>query len=69
TSAIESIAREAFTDVGNQLQQRRIEDFRLTFGSSLTDQCRNKVNPALLDTDLQRKLEQNKSVSKNRLDD
>ncbi|KAK3591447.1 hypothetical protein CHS0354_033446 [Potamilus streckersoni] len=67
--AIERLAREAFTDVGNQLQQRRIEDFRMNFGSSLTDQCRNSIDPALLDTELRCKLEQNRSVSKNRLDD
>ena len=31
------ISRDAFTDVGNELQRRRLEDYDCAFGSHLTD--------------------------------
>ena len=34
---IETLARDIFTQVGNTLQQRRMDDFTNTFGSHLTD--------------------------------
>lgn len=39
-SAIDDLAREAFTDVGNQLQDRRHKNFIFTFGNSQTEVCR-----------------------------
>lgn len=69
-SAIDRLAREAFSDVGDQLQKRREEDFKYTFLGHLpreTKIVRNEDDPAYEDKSLQLKLEENKKVSRIRL--
>lgn len=68
-SAIDDLAREAFTDVGNQLQDRRHKNFIFTFGNSQTEVCSIAEDPALYDTELRKKLEENRKLAKTRLDE
>jgi len=36
--SVETLARDIFTEVGNGLQRRRVDDFIQNFGSYLTDE-------------------------------
>ncbi|XP_062620564.1 neurofilament medium polypeptide-like isoform X2 [Saccostrea cucullata] len=72
TSAIDRLAREAFADVGDQLQKRREQDFQYTFLGHLPPEkkvVRNEDDPAYDDKALQLKLEENKKISKSRLNE
>ncbi|XP_029656874.1 death domain-associated protein 6 [Octopus sinensis] len=66
---VEDLAREAFTDVGNQLQERRHRDFILTFGNSQTEAYRVTTDPATYDKNLKKKLDENRKLAKSKLDD
>ncbi|XP_067662336.1 enolase-phosphatase E1-like [Haliotis asinina] len=65
---IESVAREAFTDVGNLLQQRRQDDYIATFGCKLTDFEDMSHDPAMYNTELKQKLEENQQRGKTNLE-
>ncbi|XP_072703940.1 death domain-associated protein 6 [Ciconia boyciana] len=66
---MESMAQDAFRDVGNRLQERRHLDLIYNFGSHLTDQYRPGTDPALIDPDLAKRLRKNRTVALTRLDD
>lgn len=68
-SAIEDLAREAFTDVGNKLQDRRHRNFILTFGNSQTEVSSIAEDPALSNLELRKKLQENRKLAKSRLDE
>ncbi|XP_046567487.1 microtubule-associated protein 1B-like [Haliotis rubra] len=65
---IESVAREAFTDVGNLLQQRRQDDYITTFGCRLTDYEDMNHDPAMYNAELKQKLEENQQKGKTNLE-
>ncbi|XP_025915354.1 death domain-associated protein 6, partial [Apteryx rowi] len=65
---MESMAQDAFREVGNRLQERRHLDLVYNFGSHLTDQYRPGTDPALLDADLAKRLRKNRTVALSRLD-
>ncbi|XP_054833294.1 LOW QUALITY PROTEIN: death domain-associated protein 6 [Eublepharis macularius] len=65
---MESMAADAFRDVGNRLQERRHLDLIYNFGSHLTDQYQPGSDPALLDSELARRLRQNRQEALQRLD-
>ena len=69
SQTLDEISREVFTSVGNTLQRRRKRDFQKNFGCSLTDSCDAKNDPALSDSVLRKKLEENKRVNKRALDE
>ncbi|XP_062457033.1 death domain-associated protein 6 [Rhea pennata] len=66
---MESMAQDAFREVGNRLQERRHLDLVYNFGSHLTDQYRPGTDPALLDPELAKRLRKNRAVALTRLDD
>ncbi|KAF1418840.1 Death domain-associated protein 6, partial [Spheniscus humboldti] len=66
---MESMAQDAFREVGNRLQERRHLDLVYNFGSHLTDQYRPGTDPALLDPALAKRLRKNRTVALTRLDD
>ncbi|GAB1598570.1 death domain-associated protein 6-like [Argonauta hians] len=68
-TVIDDLAREAFTDVGNQLQERRHRDFILTFGNRQTEEYRVSSDPAFTDKTLKKKLDENRKLAKTKLDD
>ncbi|VDK37322.1 unnamed protein product [Taenia asiatica] len=64
-SAIETLARQIFTDVGATLKHRRERQFRHDFGCHLTDeQAEVDEDPALHSTELRRRLLDNKRIAK-----
>ncbi|XP_052220122.1 uncharacterized protein LOC127837243 isoform X2 [Dreissena polymorpha] len=67
---IDDLAREAFTDVGNQLQKRRQKDFvsSLHFPGSEVNPYSTYDDPALFDPDLKKKLDHNKKTGKTKMD-
>ncbi|XP_072213865.1 LOW QUALITY PROTEIN: death domain-associated protein 6-like [Excalfactoria chinensis] len=65
---MESMAQDAFREVGNRLQERRHLDLVYNFGSHLTDQYRPGMTPALLDPELAKRLRRNRTVALSRLD-
>ncbi|XP_059571314.1 death domain-associated protein 6 isoform X3 [Alligator mississippiensis] len=65
---IESMAQDAFRDVGNRLQERRHLDLIYNFGSHLTDHYRPGTDPALTDPMLARRLRENQTTALNRLE-
>ncbi|KAM8793815.1 death domain-associated protein 6 [Eudromia elegans] len=65
---MESMAQEAFREVGNRLQERRHLDLVYNFGSHLTDHYRPGSDPALLDAELARRLRRNRALALTRLD-
>ncbi|XP_013388789.1 uncharacterized protein LOC106157618 isoform X1 [Lingula anatina] len=67
--ALLDLAKEIFTDVGNLLQERRIKDFTSNFGCHLTENYKEHEDPALYDRDLRRRLEENRKVSKSKLEE
>lgn len=66
---IKEITDEVFMYVGNKLQKRRRLDFTNNSGSFLTDCYSAGEDPAMTDSALLKKLEENKKVSKRALDD
>ncbi|NWS65159.1 DAXX protein, partial [Chunga burmeisteri] len=66
---MESMAQDAFREVGNRLQERRHLDLVYNFGSHLTDQYRPGTDPALVDPELAKRLRKNRTVALTRLDD
>lgn len=62
------IAADILTDIGNKLQKKRKKDFEYNFGCHLTDDCLPSLDPALNNGALRQKLEENKKVSENALD-
>ncbi|XP_069120311.1 uncharacterized protein [Argopecten irradians] len=67
--AIDRLAREAFQDIGDLLQKRRISDLRKTSLGHLPEEQGVREDPALKDPDLKKKLDQNRKVAKGKLDD
>ncbi|XP_070531634.1 uncharacterized protein [Ptychodera flava] len=65
---LNEIAADAFRTVGISLQQRREVDFRLNFGSHLTDDFKATNDPAKRDQDLFKRLKSNQSIGKKRLE-
>ncbi|NXT17661.1 DAXX protein, partial [Syrrhaptes paradoxus] len=65
---MESMAQDAFREVGNRLQERRHLDLVYNFGSHLTDQYRPGTDPALVDPELAKRLRRNRTVALTRLD-
>ncbi|NXO50080.1 DAXX protein, partial [Aramus guarauna] len=66
---MESMAQDAFREVGNRLQERRHLDLVYNFGSHLTDQYRPGMDPALVDPELAKRLRKNRTMALTRLDD
>ncbi|KAL5103701.1 Death domain-associated protein 6 [Taenia crassiceps] len=63
-SAVETLAREIFTDVGTILKHRRERQFRHDFGCHLTDeQAEAGDDPALRDPELRRRLLENRRIA------
>ncbi|XP_060593591.1 uncharacterized protein LOC132748066 isoform X3 [Ruditapes philippinarum] len=67
---IDDLSREAFTDIGNQLQKRRTKDFVSTFlpHGSHTESLGLLDDPALLDIELKKKLDANRKSAKSNMD-
>ncbi|XP_061477575.1 death domain-associated protein 6 isoform X5 [Rhineura floridana] len=65
---MESMAADAFREVGNRLQERRHLDLIYNFGNHLTDQYRPNSDPALADGELARRLRQNRDMALRRLE-
>ncbi|XP_015272916.1 PREDICTED: death domain-associated protein 6 [Gekko japonicus] len=65
---MESMAADAFREVGNRLQERRHLDLVYNFGSHLTDQYRPGSDPALVDSELARRLRHNREEALQRLE-
>ncbi|XP_033929492.1 death domain-associated protein 6 [Melopsittacus undulatus] len=65
---MESMAQDAFREVGNRLQERRHLDLVYNFGSHLTDQYRPGTDPALMDPELAKRLRRNRTMALSRLD-
>ncbi|XP_053381413.1 uncharacterized protein LOC123526107 isoform X2 [Mercenaria mercenaria] len=67
---MDDLAREAFTDVGNQLQRRRQKDFISTFHSSgvAVNPFSLYDDPALYDPELKKKLDANKKSAKSNME-
>lgn len=68
-SAIERLAQNTFTDVGNILQKRRMADFAENSGCHLTDSVRPGDDPARFDSSLRQKLDANMKISKSNLEE
>ncbi|XP_069491317.1 death domain-associated protein 6 [Ambystoma mexicanum] len=66
---MQSMAADAFRDVGNRLQERRHLDMVYNFGSHLTDKYKTGTDPALMDPVLARRLRDNRSVALSHLDE
>ncbi|XP_069097965.1 death domain-associated protein 6 [Pleurodeles waltl] len=66
---MQSMAADAFREVGNRLQERRHLDMVYNFGSHLTDQYKAGTDPALMDPTLARRLRENRSVALTHLDE
>ncbi|XP_060065735.1 eukaryotic translation initiation factor 5B-like [Ylistrum balloti] len=67
--AIDRLAREAFQDIGDLLQKRRISDLRKTSPGHLQDEQGSREDPALRDPELKKKLDENRKAAKGKLDD
>ncbi|XP_029440024.1 death domain-associated protein 6 isoform X2 [Rhinatrema bivittatum] len=66
---MQSMAQDAFRDVGNRLQERRHLDMIYNFGSHLTDEYKPGYDPALSDPSLAHRLKKNRSTAIDSLDD
>ncbi|XP_062825524.1 death domain-associated protein 6 [Anolis carolinensis] len=66
---MQSMAADAFREVGNRLQERRHLDLIYNFGSHLTDQYRPGTDPALTDKALALRLRQNRERAVQRLEE
>ena len=66
---METLAHDTFTEVGNGLQRRRVDDFIQNFGSYLTDEYKPDEDPALCDGELRKRLIENRKTGKKRLDE
>ncbi|CAH8429825.1 unnamed protein product [Schistosoma turkestanicum] len=66
-SAVKSLAREIFIDVGHSLKQRRQDDLRHDFGCHLTDDLCDDDDPTYSSRDLRRKLTENKRLGDDNL--
>ncbi|XP_041091032.1 death domain-associated protein 6-like [Polyodon spathula] len=65
---LQSLAQDAFRDVGNRLQERRHLDLVYNFGSHLTDQYSARADPALSDPSLSKKLHSNRALALSSID-
>ncbi|XP_054911194.1 death domain-associated protein 6 [Poeciliopsis prolifica] len=65
----EEVAREAFTETGKRVQERRHLDLVYNFGSRLTDTYKPATDPALMDPSLLKKLRSNRITALSRLED
>ncbi|XP_032437250.1 death domain-associated protein 6 isoform X1 [Xiphophorus hellerii] len=65
----EEVAREAFTETGKRVQERRHLDLVYNFGSRLTDTYKPATDPALMDPALLKKLRSNRVVALSRLEE
>ncbi|XP_063794315.1 death domain-associated protein 6 isoform X2 [Pseudophryne corroboree] len=66
---MQSMAQDAFRELGNKLQDRRHLDMVYNFGSHLTDSFKNVNDPALQDQSLARHLRDNRNMALSHLDD
>ncbi|XP_069775740.1 death domain-associated protein 6 isoform X2 [Narcine bancroftii] len=66
---IQSMAQDVFREVGNRLQERRHLDLVYNFGSHLTDDYKPGKDPATLDSTLEKRLRQNRTIALGRLDE
>nr|DBA20454.1 TPA: hypothetical protein GDO54_017231 [Pyxicephalus adspersus] len=66
---MQSIAQDAFRELGNKLQHRRHLDMVYNFGCHLTDDYKIGSDPAEQDSFLARRLRENRSLAENRLED
>ncbi|XP_069575225.1 death domain-associated protein 6 [Brachyistius frenatus] len=66
---LNEIAKEAFSETGSRMQERRHLDLVYNFGSHLTDAYKPATDPALMDQSLLRKLRSNREVSLSRLEE
>ncbi|KAM4021009.1 death domain-associated protein 6 isoform 2-T2 [Anomaloglossus baeobatrachus] len=66
---MQSMAQDAFRELGNKLQDRRHLDMIYNFGCHLTDPYKSVNDPAQQDTSLSRRLRENRNTAINRLDD
>ncbi|KAM9323865.1 death domain-associated protein 6, partial [Gastrophryne carolinensis] len=66
---MQSMAQDAFRELGNKLQDRRHLDMVYNFGCHLTDAYKTGLDPASQDTMLARRLRENRSMAVNRLED
>ena len=64
---VNSIAQEAFEDVGRKLQKRRQQDFILNFSAHSTIDFSNARDSADKDPELKRKLLENKSIASQKI--
>ncbi|XP_071981820.1 death domain-associated protein 6 isoform X2 [Engystomops pustulosus] len=66
---MQSMAQDAFRELGNKLQDRRHLDMIYNFGCHLTDPYKSVNDPAQQDTSLSRRLRENRNTALTRLDD
>ncbi|KAM3911154.1 death domain-associated protein 6 [Leptodactylus fuscus] len=66
---MQSMAQDAFRELGNKLQDRRHLDMIYNFGCHLTDPYKSVNDPATQDTSLARHLRENRNTALSRLDD
>ncbi|CAH8458441.1 unnamed protein product [Dicrocoelium dendriticum] len=67
SSALSTLARELFIDVGHLLKRRRQDDLRHDFGCHLTDDLREEDDPTYFDPALRVQLAQNKQIAESNL--
>ncbi|OWF44789.1 histone-lysine N-methyltransferase, H3 lysine-79 specific-like [Mizuhopecten yessoensis] len=67
--AVDRLAREAFQDIGEKLQERRIRDLRKTSPGHLPDEQGLREDPALRDPELKKRLDDNRKIGKGKLYD
>ncbi|XP_056395473.1 death domain-associated protein 6 [Hyla sarda] len=66
---MQSMAQDAFRELGNKLQDRRHLDMIYNFGCHLTDPYKSVNDPAVQDISLARRLRENRNMAMNRLDE
>ena len=57
---------QAFERIGTELKQRRVRDYQMDFGCTLTDETIDDADPADADEELSRKLKENDKVAEER---
>ncbi|KAK3737611.1 hypothetical protein QZH41_000729, partial [Actinostola sp. cb2023] len=67
-SVLLEIAADLFTDIGNKIQKKRKKDYEYNFGCHLTDNYLSSLDPALNDNALRKKLDENRKVNENALE-
>lgn len=65
---MQSMAQDAFRELGNKLQDRRHLDMIYNFGCHLTDPYKSVLDPAQQDSSLSRRLRENRETAMSHLD-